>query len=106
MLPLDVDDDGSIEDMARTAPNTGLIEGYLSKLKNAGLERTEFEAVMVALSTDKQLRAADVVGIASGFDRGRRLKTKAEAIAALRKRFTELRQIATLTANAEKTRPW
>ncbi len=92
--------------MANAKPNGTLVEDYVWRFRRTGLNREHFDDVLAELVADKRAKAADVVAIACGYAKGRKPKSKTDALTAIRKRFVELRQIETLSKNAEKARPW
>lgn len=104
IFPLDEGFEESSDNMARARPNDETVASYAERLRAVGIDKAKFDALMSVLTSDKFVRVADVVAIATNYDRGRKPKSKADAFVAIRKRFIELRQIATLTANAEKAR--
>lgn len=108
MTTLDIKhlDDEETEDMARARPDEVLVGDYVQRFGRTGLDREHFNNVLADLVADKRAKAADVVAIAHAYAKGRKPKSKTDALTAIRKRFVELRQIETLSKNAEKARPW
>ncbi len=99
-------DEDETEDMAKAKPDEVLVGDYVQRFGRTGLNREHFDDVLAELVADKRTKAAEVVAIAHGYAKGRKPKSKTDALTAIRKRFVELRQIATLRRNAEKARPW
>ncbi len=94
------------DDMARTKPDEALVAEHVKRLGKTGLDREHFDGAYKEMMADERLRAVEVVAIAHAYAKGRKPKSKADALTAIRKRFVELRQIETLSRNAEKARPW
>lgn len=100
---LDVDE---TDEMARGRADDGLVREHAGKLTATGLDREQFDSAYSDLASDKRLKAAEIIAIAQAYAKGRKPKSKSDAMTAIRKRFVELRQIETLSRNAEKARPW
>lgn len=99
-------DTDETDEMARGRADEGLVKELAGKLSATGLDRDRFDAAYAELSADKRLKAAEIIAIAQSYAKGRKPRSKSDAMTAIRKRFVELRQIETLSRNAEKARPW
>jgi hypothetical protein len=97
---------GETDEMAKAKPDEVLVEEYVARFGKTGLNRELFDGTLKSLMADNRVKASDVVAIAHAYAKGRKPKSKADALTAIRKRFVELRQIETLSRNAEKARPW
>jgi hypothetical protein len=87
-------------------PNDMLIAEYAEALAKVALDRAAFDAVYAKLSEDAGLRVGDLIAVAHKYSRGKRCKTRKDALAAIRKRFVELVRLEANRRNAEKARPW
>jgi hypothetical protein len=101
---------GEATDLARARRATPapkeLVDEYAARFHSSGLDREVFEAAFAALSGDTRLKSADVTAIAQRYARGRRPRSRADGLAAIRKRFVEIVRSDAIRRNAEKTRPW
>jgi hypothetical protein len=101
---------GEATDLARArrappAPKE-LVHEYTARFRSSGLDREAFEATFAALTDDTRLKSADITAIAQHYARGKRPRSRAGGLAAIRKRFVEIVRSDAIRRNAEKARPW
>ena len=77
------------DDMAKKAADERIVNTYVSKLRDVGHDRTAFDRLMADLKDNKEVGAAEVVGIASQYA-GKRFGSKKAALEGLAKRFVDL----------------
>ncbi len=100
-------DEDETEDMAQSETRRSFGRGVCEEIRQVLVSTASISMMCLPnWSADKRAKAADVVAIAHGYAKGRKPKSKTDALTAIRKRFVELRQIETLSENAEKARPW
>jgi hypothetical protein len=84
-----------------------LIDGYVSQLMRAKVDRDAFEAIFTDLKTDGRLRAADLIAVAQRYNGGgKKPSSKTLALASISKRFVEIVRFHAKNRVAEKVRPW
>jgi hypothetical protein len=98
------------DDMARarkTKADERKVSAYVSRLTAARADRPVFETILAALEDDSALTSADLIAVASGYNKGGRKPTsRAAALALIRKRFVEIVRFHAKNKVAEKVRPW
>ena len=83
------------------------VDDYVTRLKNAGPNRSEFDIVIADLADDKKARKAAVVRIASIYS-GTSMRPsakKGDAVQVIKKRFIELVRTRRELEIASKTTP-
>jgi hypothetical protein len=89
-----------------TSIRDGVVDGYVTRLRKAGLQRGDFEAVVADLTGDKSARKSEVISIASkyvGVSLGSR--SRKDALEVIRKRFVELVRFERKQEIASKVTP-
>jgi hypothetical protein len=80
---------------------------YLGRLTAAKTDRPAFDAILADIEEDAALTAADLIAIATNYNKGgKKLGSKAAALALIRKRFVEIVRFHAKNRVAEKVRPW
>lgn len=93
--------------MARRPIDRELVAKYLELLNAAGIDKDAFSVAIDSLNNDIDVRAAEIIAIATAYNRGgAKPSSKAKALAMLRKRHVELVRNAAKQKIAEKARPW
>jgi hypothetical protein len=92
---------------ARKKADERAVAGYVSRLTSAKADRPLFETILAEMEADTALASADLMAIASAYNRGgNKPKSKAAALALIRKRFVEIVRFHAKNKVAEKVRPW
>ena len=98
------------DDMAKarkTKVDETKVSGYLSRLTAAKADRPVFETILAELQDDSTLTSADLIAMASAYNKGgRKPSSRAAALALIRKRFVEIVRFHAKNKVAEKVRPW
>lgn len=83
------------------------VAAYTGLLVSAGTNRASFDEVLAGLEDDTDLSAAEIIAIATGYNRGgAKPGSKAKALATIKKRFVEIVRTDAKNKIAEKVRPW
>lgn len=77
----------------------------VAQLKAAGTDAAAFDAALEQITADPHIKASELAEIATAYCL-RKVKSRAQALEALRKRFVELRRQQNKDKIAEKARPW
>ena len=97
-------------DMARgrkTKADERKVSAHVSRLTAAKADRPVFETILADLEDDSTLASADLIAIASAYNKGGRKPTsRTAALALIRKRFVEIVRFHAKNKVAEKVRPW
>jgi hypothetical protein len=97
-------------DMAKgrkTKADEGKVAAYVGRLAAAKADRPVFQTILAELQDDTTLTSADVIAIASGYNKGgRKPSSRAAALALINKRFVEIVRFHGKNKVAEKVRPW
>ncbi|SRR5581483_6753493 len=96
-------------DMARAGKKAddAKVTDYASRLSAVGVDRAKFDALVAELEADRGVTAAELVAIASAYNKGGRKPTsRASALAMIKKRFVEIVRFHAKSKVAEKARPW
>jgi len=98
---------GRGEDEMAKKPGIGAdgIAKRVAQLKAAGTDSAVFERVLAEITADKVIKANEIAEIATGYCL-RKVKSRAQALEAINKRFVELRRQQNKDKIAEKARPW
>ena len=98
------------DDMAKarkTKADERTVSAYVSRLTTAKADRPVFETILGELEDDSALTSADLIAIASAYNKGGKKPTsRAAAFALIRKRFVEIVRFHAKNKVAEKVRPW
>lgn len=98
------------DDMAKARKTTvdeAKVAAYLSRLTAAKADRPTFEIVATELADDQALSSADLVAIASAYNKGgKKPGSRAAALGLIKKRFVEIVRFHAKNKVAEKVRPW
>jgi len=98
------------DDMAKarkTKVDETKVAAYLGRLTAAKADRPTFELALADLDSDEALNSADVVAIASAYNKGgKKPGSKSAAFALIKKRFVEIVRFHAKNKVAEKVRPW
>lgn len=81
------------------------IAAAVAQLKAAGTDHAAFEKAFAEVEDNAQIKAAELAEIATTYCL-RKVSSRAAALAAIRKRFVELRRQSNKDKIAEKARPW
>ena len=98
---------GDMAKARKTKVDETKVAAYVSRLTAAKVDRPMFERVVAELEGDEALTSAEVVSIASAYNKGgKRPGSKAAALALIKKRFVEIVRFHAKNKVAEKVRPW
>ena len=98
---------GDMAKAGKSKADEAKVATYASRLTAVGAERPKFDAIVAELESDSGVSAAELVAIASGYNKGGRKPTsKAAALAMIKKRFVEIVRFHAKNKVAEKARPW
>jgi hypothetical protein len=90
-----------------TAADASVVESYVSRLKEAGTDKTAFEKLFPVLSADPQVRKAEANAIQHGYIGGREAwATKKAALKAIEKWFYGRRYQEAVLEDIKKVTPW
>lgn len=83
------------------------VSAHVATLIATGTDRAAFDRAVDQLDADAGLSAAEVIAIATGYNRGGvKPSSRAKAMALIKKRFVEVVRTDAKNRIAEKSRPW
>lgn len=98
---------GDMAKARKTKVDETKVAVYLGRLTAAKADRPMFETVLVDLEGDGTLSSAELIAVASAYNKGgRKPGSKAAALAMIKKRFVEIVRFHAKNKVAEKARPW
>ena len=96
----------SEDDVAKKAGiGADAVARRVAQLKAAGIEPSAFDRAFAELEADKAMKAEELAQIATSYCL-RKVKSRKQALEAIKKRFVELRRQHNKDKIAEKARPW
>jgi hypothetical protein len=98
---------GDMAKARKTKVDETKVATYLGRFTAAKGDRPMFETILADLEADATVSSADLVTIASAYNKGgRKPSSRAAALAMIKKRFVEIVRFHAKNKVAEKARPW
>lgn len=98
---------GDMAKARKTKVDESQVAAYVSRLTAAKADRPTFETIVAELEDNGALAVADVIAVATTYNKGgKKPNSKAAAVALIRKRFVEIVRFHAKNKVAEKARPW
>jgi hypothetical protein len=98
---------GDMAKARKTKVDEARVATYVGRLTAAKIDRPGFEAVLAEIEEDPALTAADLLAIATAYNKGgKKPGSRSAALALIRKRFVEIVRFHAKNKVAEKVRPW
>ena len=98
---------GDMAKARKTKVDETKIAGYVGRFTAAKADRPMFETVFAELEGDAAITSAELIAIASAYNKGgRKPGSKSAALALIKKRFVEIVRFHAKNKVAEKARPW
>jgi hypothetical protein len=98
---------GDMAKARKTKVDETKVGGYLGRFTAAKANRPMFDTVLADLEGDGTTSSAELIAIATAYNKGgRKPSSRAAALALIKKRFVEIVRFHAKNKVAEKARPW